>query len=813
MALTDAPEKASPLADEPAAPSPSRPRMPPWITFERAVTFVVVLGSMAFTFWQLHPNLLFADTTPAGGDMGAHVWAPAFLRDHLIPSFRLTGWTKDWYAGFPAFHFYMVLPSLAIVLLDLILPYSIAFKLVAISGLLALPVVLYAFGRLVRMPFPGPQLFAAVSVPFLFDRSFSIYGGNVPSTLAGEFAFSISLAFGILFLGVVIRGLDTGRNRALAASLFALTALCHLIPAIFAIIGALVALAMRPGRARLWWLATVGCVGGLLTAWWALPFYFRHAYMNDMGWEKSTSYWESLFPGRIGESISRMNGHHPTANIPGDLTWVIVFAVVGFGVSIALRRNLGIYLGALTIVCGVVFRYAPQSRFWNARLLPFFYLLLFLLAAVAVLEIAHAVSVLVAKDVDRPTRVPIVVAPLFLFGLGLAVIGLPLRALPLGHTSPDGRYSWLGFHTNDKSYIPDWARWNFSGYERKAAYPEYRQLVDTMASLGRDSQHGCGRAMWEYESQLDQFGTPMALMLLPYWTDECIGSMEGLYFEASTTTPYHFLNQSELSAAPSRAQRDLKYGPLDVNLGVQHLQLMGVKYYMAFSIGAVDQAKANPSLTEVATVNGAVRQWQIYEVADSPLVEPVKALPAVVTNVAKGGRDWQDMAEAWYLDPTQWGVLRSVSGPSEWPRIEEGGRPPTVSTPKITVSNIKEGTSTVSFDVSDVGTPVLVKTSYFPNWSVSGAKGVWRVAPNFMVVVPTSKHVSLHYGRAPIEWFAWLLTIGGIALALLLWRRPALIVPETVASQWRLRLRLERVDTAEPDAEPTSGEPEPVITE
>ena len=43
-------------------------------------------------------------------------------------------------------------------------------------------------------------------------------------------------------------------------------------------------------------------------------------------------------------------------------------------------------------------------------------------------------------------------------------------------------------------------------------------------------------------------------MLLPYWTNGCIDSMEGLLFESSTTTPYHFINQAELSAAPSRAR-------------------------------------------------------------------------------------------------------------------------------------------------------------------------------------------------------------------------------------------------------------------
>jgi hypothetical protein len=90
--------------------------------------------------------------------------------------------------------------------------------------------------------------------------------------------------------------------------------------------------------------------------------------------------------------------------------------------------------------------------------------------------------------------------------------------------------------------------------------------------------------------------------------------------------------------------------------------------------------------------------------------------------------------------------------------------------------------------VSDVGTPVLVKTSYFPNWEASGARGPWRVAPNFMVVVPTSEHVELRYGRTPVDWLAWLVTFGGIAIALVLWRRPALLIPEPVQRRWRLRL-------------------------
>ena len=635
MALTDAPPEAAPPEPEPGSDAeggaPSRPsRLPPWLTIERAVTGLTLLGCIVFTFLQLQPSLIFASTTPAGGDMGAHVWAPDFLREHLLPSGRLTGWTPDWYAGFPAFHFYMVPPSLAIVVLDLVLPYGVAFKLVTISGVLALPVAAYLFGRFARVPFPGPPLLAVAAVGFLFDRSFTIYGGNIASTLAGEFAFTISLAFSIVFLGVVLRGMRNGRDRALAAVLFAATALCHLIPAIFAIAGAVIAWAIEVVRRgtrtettilagavalpllhvlvqrvdlpwsleyagyivivpvvvltwlladrrprgiapRLWWLVSIGAVGGALTAWWALPFVLRRTYLNDMGWEKYHEYAERLLPGSIGEIVTKLFGSEGQADgaIPGDVTWLAVFALVGFGASIALKRIPGIYLGVIAITAAVGFVVAPQGRLWNARLLPFWFLALYFLAALAVMELARAVAILFAKDVDRPMRAPVAAAPLVTLLGAVIFLGMSLRILPGASTGIDGEYRWLVFDTHDRSFLPDWAKWNYSGYERKPAYPEYREILRTMDDIGEE--RGCGRAMWEYASELDRFGTPMALMLLPYWTDGCIGSMEGLYFEASATTPYHFLNQSELSIKPSRAQRDLPYGALEEQYA-HHLQ-------------------------------------------------------------------------------------------------------------------------------------------------------------------------------------------------------------------------------------------------
>jgi hypothetical protein len=86
------------------------------------------------------------------------------------------------------------------------------------------------------------------------------------------------------------------------------------------------------------------------------------------------------------------------------------------------------------------------------------------------------------------------------------------------------------------------------------------------------------------------------------------------------------------------------------------------------------------------------------------------------------------------------------------------------------VSHVRTTDDRISFDVDEPGTPVLVKVSYFPNWQASGANGPWRVAPNLMVVVPTSTHVSLHYGRTAVDWLGWVFTLLGVAGVVWLWR-------------------------------------------
>jgi hypothetical protein len=282
----------------------------------------------------------------------------------------------------------------------------------------------------------------------------------------------------------------------------------------------------------------------------------------------------------------------------------------------------------------------------------------------------------------------------------------------------------------------------------------------------------------------------MALMLLPHWTDGCIQSSEGLFFEASGTTPYHFLTAAAMSANSSNPVRELRYTDNDASVGVPMMQTMGIKYLMVFTQKAKDQAATRSDLTLVREVG----PWKIYTVADSEVVKPLTVQPVVVNSRGGDQRERHlELGTSYFQHPDEWAAMPADSGPPEWQRIDaqvditrrvgnkplDPGRKVDIVVPKqaitaktlpsITVSNYKMGDQDLSFDVSAVGVPVLVKMSYFPNWKVDGAKGPYRVSPNFMVVVPTSTHVYLHYDSSNLDKLAYLVTALGILL-MLFWR-------------------------------------------
>lgn len=841
---------------------------------------VAVLCSV-FVFAQLRPDLIFSNTTPAGGDMGAHVWGPAFLRDSLLSSGQLSGWTPDWYAGFPAYQFYMVVPALAIIAVNagftpwlsvplaaLVLglgvrqgarhpnnrlliitlaalvalmivpfPYGIAFKIIAVSGLVFMPLAAWWMARQAGASEPVPTSLALALVFFLFDTNFTIYGGNVASTLAGEFAFAMSLCLTFVAIGWSFRGMDEHRHRASAAVLIALVALCHIIP-LFFLIASLFTLVMLPKdamrlpvalfgmalalipiafadryagltteaaavaallvvvvmallvvdgvRERLVWLALTGPVAALLAAFWLVPFVGRRDLFNDMGWERLDE---------VGDAL-----------LTAPMRIALPIAVIGAVLSFATRERLGMLFSIQALTFASAVANLGESKLWNARLLPFFYLSVYCLAALGIAAIVRYAAVAVSERFDQPDLRVVWGSLITGLAVVLIAVGMPLRILPFGSTNADGDYEWFGLQTDQRNFVSSWAAWNFSGYEEKNSYREYAAVVDAMDSIGQSN--GCGRAMWEYDKDLDRYGTPMALMLLPHWTDGCIGSMEGLYFESSATTPFHFLNQSALSIAPSSAQRDLPYRAFEIGRGIAQLQVMGVRYYMAQSDEAIAAARDHPDLDELVTVEPFV----IFEVDGTSLVEGLAYEPVVASGPAIDESDelasrfelgWLSQAIAFYNDPRGFNAMPAADGPADWERVTAIIPSDGDAIESVIVSDLQVDTDTLSFTVDEIGKPVLVKVSYFPNWNVDGADGPWRIGPNLMVVVPTDTSVSLSYGRTAIDWFGILLTLIGVAAAVVFARtdrRRASLRPNPSDFTGRASTPV-RISTAPPESE------------
>ncbi|MEN8234697.1 MAG: hypothetical protein ABFR89_07205 [Actinomycetota bacterium] len=710
---------------------PADRRVPTWViaVLVGAPTLLIILimsgflGVIGSGPLIRFPQILAANT-PTGGDMGAHVLIPQVLRDVLLPSGRLFGWSNSWYAGFPALYFYFPIPALVTVLLDILLPYGVAFKLVTVVGLVALPAATYVFVRLLGFSRPISALAALTGSMYVFMESFSIFGANIKSTLAGEFSFSWSFALSIVYLGLVARDTRLGRRfTPWAGIVLALTALTHIVTTIVVVVVSASLLFKRNGPRT---VVSSWIVGFAISAFWALPLGIRvlQGMTTDMGWAPVKHI--------IGDS-------NPGSPLPGELIPVLAVALVGM-IWTMLRRDDVTVLTWLTLGPLAGYFLLPKmgiTILYNARLLPYWYFGVYVFAGLAL--------GLAAYELSRrlPRRWPVMVWGVL--GAGLIVFVATI------------------FSIHD---VPGWVKWNFEGYEGKADYGEYRTLLEAVDELPP------GRVMWEVNSDMNKYGTPMALMLFPYWS-EGHPSMEGLVFESSLSTPFHFLNASEVSERPSNPVRGIDYRGLNVERAIEHLAVYDVAYLVSFTEKAAEEAGL-AGLEEI----GIAGPWTIFAMPHAELVDVATVEPAVWS----GGGDFLEPSLEWYDDINHLDHWLVEDGPDEWVRVDDvDDRLRSVVPYPATgfVSNIVQDDHRIEFTTTAIGVPHLVKVSYFPNWAAEGAEGPYRAAPSLMIVVPTSEHVVLEFKNTSAENFGMALTLMVfVGLATYVYRRRKLAQPE-----------------------------------
>ena len=189
--------------------------------------------------------------------------------------------------------------------------------------------------------------------------------------------------------------------------------------------------------------------------------------------------------------------------------------------------------------------------------------------------------------------------------------------------------------------------------------------------------------------------------------------------------------------------------------------------------------------------------WHIYEVAGSDLVVPLANEPVVVRERDGDQRErWLEVGASWFQHPEAWNAIPVADGPESWQRVSVAPdellphprldvvRPTSAiearPLPEVNVTDVELGNESLSFTVDQIGVPVLVRVSYFPNWEVTGADGPYRVAPNMMVVIPTANEVELNYGLTNIDYASYAVTLLGVIGLFVLWRRGQVVYPDRI---------------------------------
>ena len=688
----------------------------------RAGATVFAVGfTWAFLLSYFKPSLLLLDTTIAGGDTPSFLRPIHHLRDTLLPAGNPQGWDLGNFCGYAPYQFYFLPPSLTIVALSYVIPLNVAFKLVTVVGSFLLPLTTTLALRALGYAFPVPALGAVASLLFLFNEGNSMWGGNIPSTLAGEFAHSLGFAFAVLFLGLLYRGIEENRRWRSCSIVLAVAGLCHPVAFLNAATPGLFFLFDRRHFARnVRYLALVYAGAVLLMGFWLVPLVAKLGYATSINWKWHFASWKDLMP-RI---------FYPVAALAGlDILWMAVY-----------RRPTdrpGRYL-----LFGAV---AATLSFFNGT-------------AVGLPEIRF---------------VPCV----YFLGLLLAV-DLVARLLALTPAAPLGALAFaaaiVAWVMTSISFVPTWINWNYEGLERK---PSYGLLTGILGAV-----HGTitdPRVAYENSPLHDRFGSMRVFEDLPLLAGR--PTLEGVLLQTAVTSPPIYWLQSQISKQGSGVIPGYSYPSMDLARATPRLALFNASDMITVTPEVTGQLEQDPRWQR--TFHQAPYSVFHLKNADGHYVRVPRFRP-VLLETARWKRDFvrwfatDSMLDVPIVaaasvpaderDRFPLASRSAVDLPRE--RLPEGCR-------------IEEHLDHMAIDFTTTcpGLPHVVAVSYYPNWHVEGARRTYLVSPAFMLVFPDGPHVRLVFRRVASDWLGIAATLAGLGLCLTALRRPAAAVEPSPA--------------------------------
>jgi len=701
----------------------------------------------------LRVDLIFLDNTPTGGDMGAHVVPIKYFIENFASSFKINGWSNDWFAGYPLYFFYFPFPAILTYLFNLIIPYGVAFKIMVAGSII---LVVYSIEKLFRKE---DYLFSHIGIGaglmFALTESFTIYGGNLASTLAGQFSFTYSLAFANLAIYYVTK--SNHKYKVPLSSIFlSLCLLSHLIPFILYLPAYSIYWLIKKEKIQLKFISIF--IFATLVTRFIVPLIYNLEFTTNMSYTPYTRLKDLIKPDILPYTF---------------LLFLFLLGRFNFKKLIE-NKTFSLFEIYLLFMSVSLYYFVPEGALWNGRLVPFFNLgIIIIFFRMFDFLLDDILQFQQGKLSINFVILSSIIGCIYIFYdkwfefnryklFVFVIIGFTFLGVVLFYSSSYKLFS-LGvfvFVISSMSFLPHWVNWNFTGYEGKEEWKEIETLYSSLEKLPP------GRIMWEPNSELNKYGTPMVLMTIPFFTDHT--SMEGLYFDSSITTPFHFIAVSGLAERPSNPVGGLSYINNDFEKGVEYLQDLGVDYFISYTDLIRDKAIKNKDLNQLFVSE----PFTVFKIETNKIelvnqrLETFHRISFYERTTSSLFRDteYENFFEKAYNNFRKLDEYRVIELPSDV-NINSS------NDIDLMISDLIISNDEISFITNKPNELHLIKVSYFPNWEIANGLGPYRISPSFMAIVPFDNKIEISFKRTNIETYSFYFGLFSLLLSVMLYWR------------------------------------------
>ncbi|MCB0394323.1 MAG: hypothetical protein KDD25_07175, partial [Bdellovibrionales bacterium] len=554
----------------------------------------------------------------------------------------------------------------------------------------------------------------------IYNESYSMWGGNTLSTMAGQFAHVYAFCFLFLALGFLYEGLKEKRLSIWGVLFLSAVALSHayvflIVPVFFACFFVFAKRSEWASYFKI--LVAVGVLSLLLSMWFIYPMIDNNKWTTPlpMVWgfngilESFTS--AVVIPVWVALAVCLV------------LIWIRPLKIY----RKTIVRHLIFWMVPTLVYCGLFFVF-PKIGLVDARAIPQVQLFLCVL-------VGYLAGAIFEKLVPR--------------FVGVALV-LPLLL---------GMVWWADAHVFN---FPNWAKWNYESWPKKRPYLE---LMKMMASMRPGFSEP--RVVFEHNDISNQSGTIRVFEMLPYFASR--STTESLYTQASILSPEAFHLQAEVSMTPSCPFRDFRCPQRSFATVRQKFDLLAVDHLIAITDETNQRATNSGFLNRV----GNFGPWTLYKSIDN--IRYAKILKGQA-RVIPYDKNWRQEFYSWfdnYSGEENWLVANMGNDPSSFVQAIKNNQ---IEDCEIFVKMDFFG---FDFKTSCPGVPHLIKVAYHDNLKAQDGSPAYLVSPGMIGFVPQSNETRFTFGESigwnMSVWLSWLCLFGLIFIRI---RKPELLTME-----------------------------------